>query len=157
MDYLRDLHTADRIAGVLPLVQDRLGCLSGLLESSMGLTAPQMALVEYLGVQGACTVVTLTRALRKAQSSISEMVDRLEERRFVMRKEARDRRKTLVSLAPAGRRWIQERRDLHRRALLQILESLDTPERESLLFHLGGLLSITDQLSLKSRVSRSLQ
>jgi len=148
MESYRDAGTVEQIARFLPLVQERLTGLSVGIEGSIGLSGAQISLVEYLHRNGESSVATLTRALRRAQSSISELVDRLEEKGLVLRRAAQDRRKTLVCLTSAGRNWTLERKQLHRTALVQLLDGLEGPDQQALLYHLSQLLSLTDQVSL---------
>ncbi len=148
MESCRDAGTMEQIARCLPLVQERLAGLSMGIEAGIGLSGAQISLVEYLHRNGESSVAILTRALRRAQSSISELVDRLEERGLVQRRAAPDRRKTLISLSSVGRRWMLERKQLHRFALVQLLDGLDGDDQQALLYHLSQLLSLTDQVSL---------
>jgi DNA-binding MarR family transcriptional regulator len=148
MESFRDAGTMEQIARFLPLVQERLSGLSVGIETGIGLSGAQISLVEYLHRNGESSVAILTRALRRAQSSISELVDRLEEKGLVQRRGAQDRRKTLISLSSSGRRWMLERKQLHRSALVQLLDGLDGNDQQALLHHLSQLLSLTDQVSL---------
>ena len=155
MDVVRNTETIDRIAHFLPLVQNRLGSLSTQLEVQTGLTNVQVLYLEYLYNQGDCTISTLVTALRKAQSSISELTLRLEKKGLVSRCSHSDRRKSLVKLTPKGKRWIMTRQKQQRQALLMILEGLDSDSRQAMLHHLGKLLTLTDRVQIDQGLRKS--
>lgn len=146
MEFVLQTRTADRIARTLPLVSDRLGQLAIGLGDTMGLTRVQMQALEYVYRNGPSSITTLRRALRRAQSSISELTDRLEAKGFAVRARAPDRRKSLVKLTAAGQRWMRTRDRQQRDALLQLLSSMDRDAKQSLLHHLLELLTIMDRV-----------
>lgn len=152
MDVVRNAETVERIAQTLPLLQDRLGALSAGVESGTGITSTQLSLMEMLQRRGPSTIGNLTRSLRRAQSSISELTDRLEERGLVRRTTHSDRRKSLVALTAAGKRWMLERHMHQRQALGDMLSALDPESREALMAALGDVLTLTDRLAINRQL-----
>lgn len=147
MEFVRNAELADRIVGLLPLVSDRLQRLSEGLSERTGLSPVQLQLVEYVFRNGPTTIGILRRALRRAQSSISELTDRLEERGLVKRVAGADRRQTLVRLTREGKDWMLSRQRRQRAALQGALSGVDPTTRQSLREALTQILSVTDELN----------
>ncbi len=146
MNYIRSVDIADRIARILPVVSDRLQRLTEGLCDTSGLTSIQWQLLEYVHRNGESTIGTICRALRRAQSSISELTDRLEEKGLVQRLAGTDRRKSLVGLTATGKRAARDR-DLGRsNAVENALILLSPDAQETLLLHLMEVLSMTDRV-----------
>jgi len=146
MDLFQNAETADRLARMLPLVSDRLGRLTSGMGDTMGLTRVQLQLMEYVYRNGDSSISTLRRALRRAQSSVSELTDRLEQKGLVVRTAGVDRRKSLVSLTSRGARWMRTRDGQQRAALAQLFGSLEPDTKRQLLHHLLEVLSLTDRV-----------
>jgi len=146
MNYIRSVDVADRIARLLPMVSDRLLRLTEGLCDTSGLTSIQWQLLEYVHRNGESTIGTLCRALRRAQSSVSELTDRLEEKGLVQRMSAEDRRKSLVGLTPSGKRAARDRDQGRSTAVETALTLLSHDAQETLLLHLMEILSLTDRI-----------
>jgi DNA-binding MarR family transcriptional regulator len=141
MDFVKNAEITDRIARVLPLVVDRLQRLVHGLGESSGLTRIQLQLLEYLHRNDPSDIGTLKRGLGRAQSSISELVDRLEERGLVARVTCDDRRRSGVTLTASGRNCIRLRDGQQRDSLLQLFSNLDLEGKQALLHHLCEVLA----------------
>ena len=151
MDVVQQTQTVDRIARALPMVHGRLGLLCAGLEESRGLTQVQLQLLDFIFRNGPSTIKRLKEGLGRAQSSVSELVDRLCEKSLLERSRGKDRRKTLVQLSAAGRRWMLARQLHQRKALMLQLETLDSESRRRMLDHMGALLSLTERIRLEQR------
>ena len=151
MDYVANARLADRIAAVLPLAMDRLGRLNTGVENHCGLSTIQQQLLEYVYRNGPTSIGTLRQALRRAQSSVSELADRLEEKGLAVRSADKDRRKSRVKLTREGRAWVAERHRHQRQALVQVLQDLESDHAHDMLYHLQGILSLTDRMRLGVR------
>jgi DNA-binding MarR family transcriptional regulator len=90
-----------------------------------GVTQAECHVMAHLVEKGASTVAELHRALAHRRSTLTSVLDRLEDRGFVRRSAAReDRRTFLVELTPAGRKaavWVHGAlADLERPALARV-------------------------------------
>ena len=89
------------------------------MESRLGVRATEGHLLVYLGAYGPCPVGELVRVFGWKKSTLTSVLDRLEERGVLERSlNPRDRRSFLVELSPAGH-------DLARR----VYEPVDELER----------------------------
>ncbi len=146
MNVIRSREIADRTARLLPLAIDRLQRMQVQLGGEIGLSGIQLQVIEYIHRNGACSIATLTRALRRAQSSISELVERLQQKGLVGRRSASDRRKSLVALTSRGRRFMLDCDTVQREALSAGFAPLSPEHRERFLANLQDILQITDRI-----------
>jgi len=146
MDYIRTTQVTDRLARVLPLVSDRLDRLADGFGESLGLTRVQLQLMEYIYRNGPSCISTLRRALRRAQSSISELTDRLAQKGLVARTSEGDRRKSVVCLTANGKWWMRSRDSRQRDAVAGLVSGLDSERTEDLLAHLVSILDLTEEI-----------
>lgn len=146
MNVIRSREIADRTARLLPIAIDRLQRMQVQLGGEIGLSGIQLQVLEYIHRHGACSIATLTRALRRAQSSVSELVERLQQKGLVGRRSATDRRKSLVALTSRGRRFMLDCDTVQREALATGFAPLSPEHRERFLANLQELLQITDRI-----------
>jgi len=147
MEFARDVLLTDRIAGLIPRVSDRLIRLSDGIGDGAGLSRVQLQMLDYIYHCGDCTIGALTRAMRRAQSSVSELTDRLEERGLVRRHAPDDRRKTVVRLTTEGKNWVRDKEQRQRDSLQALLHALETDSKEALRDALLSILQTTDRLA----------
>lgn len=105
------------------------------------LTPESLAVLQHFHLAGPLTITEAARHLDRAQSVLSEMIERLESKALLCRlRDERDRRRVLVWLTPLGKRTLEEEQqvlspervqaalarmpDDHRAALLQFLSEL---------------------------------
>lgn len=146
MNSIRSREIADRTARLLPIAIDRLQRMQVQLGGEIGLSGIQLQVLEYIHRNGASSIATLTRALRRAQSSVSELVERLQQKGLVGRRATSDRRKSLVALTSRGRRFMLDCDEVQREALATGFAPLTQEHRERFLANLQELLQITDRL-----------
>ena len=97
------------------------------------LTFNQYQVLTVIGALGSCSVNELAEKLRLAQSTTSQLVDRLVRGGFVNRDTSpEDRRRIVVTLSKTGTRMMERRRESLLRAYEGILSSLDEKDQEML-------------------------
>jgi len=86
-------------------------------EATLGLTSAQLFVLREIDKAGTLTVSDLAKRTATAQSSVSEVLTRLEARRLVTRtRSAADRRRAEITLSEAGRALlIREREPIQER------------------------------------------
>jgi DNA-binding MarR family transcriptional regulator len=99
------------------------------------LTSESIAALQHLVETGPLTVAEAARHLKRSQSAMSEMLDRLERRNLVARiADERDRRRTLVWLTDEGQDALDEaQRVLSEGRLREAFDGLDQTDRVRLI------------------------
>ncbi len=107
-----------------------------------GLTPESWAVLEHLRLAGPLTVTEAARHMDRAQSVMSEIVDRLEQKRLLQRlRDERDRRRVLIWLTPTGQdRLTQEAQILDEDRVARALARMPEAERSRLLSAIERLL-----------------
>jgi DNA-binding MarR family transcriptional regulator len=110
-------------------------------------TPEAMAVLLHLEGSGPLTVTEAARHMRRSQSTMSALVDRLERRSLVERMpDERDRRRVLVWLTPAGQDVLAEERRVLDRALLdQAVARMAAGERAKLIHGMRALVAAATQ------------
>src|SRR5271165_4699658 len=101
--------------------------------AAFGLGISDFAVLEVLLHKGPLPVNTIGRQVMLTSGSISTAIDRLEEKRFVLRQACPDdRRVTYVTLTTAGRTLIRRIFKVHANRLEVLFEPLSSAERSTL-------------------------
>lgn len=115
------------------------------------LTLTQIKTIAFLYHHGEATITELSTGLAVGLPSVSEMIDRLEDRGFVSRSvDKRDRRRVVVSLTPESEAVARRIHDLRREQVRTALERLAPEERSSFLASLRVLADVLRELSTAS-------
>ena len=107
-----------------------------------GLTPESWAVLEHFRLAGPLTVTEAGRHMDRAQSVMSEIIDRLEKKGLLQRlRDERDRRRVLVWLTPEGhQRLLLEAQVLDETLVARALSRLSETERAQLLSSIERLL-----------------
>jgi DNA-binding MarR family transcriptional regulator len=107
-----------------------------------GLTPESWAVLEHFRLAGPLTVTEAGRHMNRAQSVMSEIVDRLEKKGLLRRlRDERDRRRVLVWLTPEGQnRLARDAQVLDEDRLARALARMPLAERSRLLASIERLL-----------------
>ncbi len=105
----------------------------------------QYRVLMALAHRGPITVKTLKQVLGNAQSSVSEMILRLEEQGLVARKkDQHDRRQTILTLTPRARRMLELRKQRMNEVYLRLLQNKSPEEVKELIQILRRLKELFD-------------
>ena len=108
-----------------------------------GLTLTQIKTIGFLYHHGEATITELSAGLAVGLPSVSEMIDRLEDRGFVSRSAGeRDRRRVVVSLTEEWDAVARRIHDLRREQVRMALERLAPAERSGFLASLRVLADV---------------
>ena len=135
--------SVESLSQTLPALRRRLDELAASPESVLGLTQVQFQLLECLQRHGPLTNAALCQYLQRAQSSVSELTDRLVARGLLSRTADSDRRKRRLCLEQAGVDSVEQFRQMQRNSVTCLLNTLDDEARVALTHHLGELLRLT--------------
>jgi len=104
------------------------------------LTKQELMGLAVLREAAPCRMGDLAEALGVVQSAVTPLVDRLEERGFVLReRSADDRRVWLVKLTEAGMEVVHAEDAVYERVAEGMLAPLDTRERKTLITLMGKI------------------
>lgn len=94
-----------------------------------GITAPQAGLVYFLALAGPCSQSELARLVKLDRATVNAMVRKLEARGLIaLARDPEDRRRDVVSLAPAGRDLAPRLVEIDREMGQRYLELAGGPE-----------------------------
>lgn len=145
------------LAKWIPTVHARLHSIDPTLDSSStlsaGLSAMQFQVLEIVASSQPLTNGRLSELLGRAQSSVSELTERLEQRGLLCRSPGQDRRKAMLSLTTEGAQALEWARSQQKSSLASLLSALDAPSRNALMHHLSEFIRITDLPSGNSRAA----
>lgn len=115
------------------------------------LTEQTLAVLHHLAWAGPLTIGEMARHLERAQSVISEIVDRLEADGWLERmRDSRDRRRSLVWLTSAGQEVLRQAASvLSEERLERALRRMRPAERRKLLDGLRALVRAADESNSK--------
>jgi len=126
-----------------------LGVSSRTAERSVGITGAQLLVLQRLAESPADSLNDLAERTFTHQSTVSVVVDRLVERRFVKRTRSRDdARKILLSLTGAGRTAL---RKAPPPAQTQLVDALGRLPRRALHVVAEGLVATAHEMGLDER------
>jgi DNA-binding MarR family transcriptional regulator len=104
-------------------------------------TPAQIHSLMWLGYDGRLTMGALAKRVGATDKTITGIVDRLEQKKYVRRgRDESDRRVVTVELTPEGRESFEEIQALNLKKVGDLLSRLDETEREWLFRILGKLL-----------------
>ena len=115
--------------------------------------ADAMAVLQHLAISGPLTIGEAAKHFDRAQSVVSELVDRLSERALVDRiRDERDRRRVLVWLTPAALELLERDREVLSRELCEAaLQRMKPAVRRALLDGMRALVEAADQVAKQRR------
>jgi DNA-binding MarR family transcriptional regulator len=142
---------ADELGRLYPAIYLRLH--ARLPKPERRLPAQSVAVLQHLAMSGPLTVGEAARHFSRAQSVVSELVDRLVARGFVERmRDERDHRRVLVWLTPAGLDLIdRDRQVLSRELVLAAIERMKPAARRALLEGMRALVAACDDVANQRR------
>lgn len=118
-------------------------------------SAEALAVMRHLMQTGPLTITEAARHFNRAQSAMSELIDRLQANGYVNRiKDNRDKRRTLIWVTEAGRALDERSQEVMDRALLQeSLDLLSEQERRQLMQLMQTLLTAANTTLTKRKQS----
>jgi len=116
-------------------------------------TPETVAVLTHLELSGPLTVTEAARHFKRAQSAMSELIDRLQAHGFVDRmRDARDRRRILVWITEAGHDSLRRSRQvLDVNLLAQSIERMRPRDRRCLLDGLRALVTAAEAPTKRSK------
>lgn len=139
---------AYQILRTLRRILRRISQHSREIARESGLSVPQMLCmkaVDDLQAEPEITVAMIADAVQLTPATVSRILDRLEQRGFVIReRRSKDRRRVCVTLSESGRNQLDDLPQPLNEAFLQRIQGLNPGERETLLSALTRVVELLD-------------
>lgn len=138
--------TAARIAEATRLLDVATSSLLVAVSRRVGVSAPEMLALELLGRDGELGPSELAARLQMTTGAVTALVDRLEERGFVVReRHPSDRRRVILRRTPAAAAAIEEQYSALEADISAMGERLDEGAREAVSAFVDGLVTVVER------------
>ena len=115
------------------------------LERQVGLTVPQILIMQTVDVTDSLPVSEIARRVSLSQATVTSILDRLEKKDFVRRdRNQTDRRIVSISLTPSGKSQIDNAPDLLQEDFINRFEQLEPWEQKMLTSALERIAAMMD-------------
>ena len=115
------------------------------LNKTVGLTAPQLLLLQTVKRHGEITIGDIARQMTLSQATVTTIVDRLEARALLVRqKSTTDKRRVYASLTPEGEQILEDAPTALHTQLIDKFQSLENWEQSMILASLQRLANMMD-------------
>ncbi|MFY9941006.1 MAG: MarR family transcriptional regulator [Desulfobacterales bacterium] len=121
------------------------------LVKRVGLTGPQLIILQEIARCGEVTAGEIARAVSVSQATVTGILDRMESRGLLVRQRSEsDKRRIMVSITPAGRQTLEDAPPLMQEAFVERFSSLQEWEQTMILSALQRLVSIMDARAIQA-------
>lgn len=115
------------------------------LEKTVGLTAPQLLLLQILRQRGEMSIGELSREMNLSQATVTTVMDRLEDRGLTRRSRGdTDKRKVFAALTPAGDKLLVNAPPLLQQNFIRQFQDLQEWEQAMILSSLQRVAHMMD-------------
>jgi len=121
------------------------------LVKRVGLTGPQLVILQEITRSGEVTAGEIARAVSLSQATVTGILERMEKRGLLARQRSdRDKRRIMVRITESGRQIIEEAPPLMQEAFVEKFSSLQDWEQTMILSALQRLVSIMDATTIQA-------
>src|SRR5690554_1255767 len=115
------------------------------LNKTVGLTAPQLLLLQTVKRHGEITIGDIARQMTLSQATVTTIVDRLEARALLVRqKSTTDKRRVYANLTASGEQILEDAPTALHTQLIDKFQSLENWEQSMILASLQRLANLMD-------------
>ena len=141
---LNDTITNNVLISIRKIIQS-IALNSKSLVKRVGLTGPQLTVLQEVTYAGEVSVGDIARAISLSQGTVTGILQRLEKKDLLTRRRSdTDRRRVLVQLTVAGRDLLEKAPPLMQEAFVERFSNLPDWEQTLILSALQRLVSIMD-------------
>lgn len=121
------------------------------LVKRVGLTGPQLVILQEIARCGEVTAGDIARAVSVSQATVTGILDRMEKRGLLARQRSdSDKRRIMVNITGAGRQLLAEAPPLMQEAFVERFSNLQEWEQTMILSALQHLVSIMDAKAIQA-------
>jgi DNA-binding MarR family transcriptional regulator len=137
--------TSNQILVALRRITRAIDLRSKKLEKLVGLTVPQLLVLQVLRDTGEQSVSELARGVSLSQSTVTSILMRLQTKGLVAKeKRDEDRRKVLITLTDLGRERLEDSPELLQKEFINRFQNLESWEQKMLVSAVERIASIMD-------------
>ena len=136
---------SDNVMIALRKIIQAIDMNSKKLVKRVGLTGPQLVILQEISNQGEVTAGEIARAVSLSQATVTGILERMEKRGLLARQRSdRDKRRIMVSITATGEQVLKDAPPLMQEAFVERFTSLQDWEQTMILSALQRLVSIMD-------------
>lgn len=146
---LPDRSVSDSVLIALRKIIQAIEMNSKKLVKRVGLTGPQLVILQEIARCGEVTAGEIARAVSLSQATVTGILERMEKRGLLARQRSEsDKRRIMVRITATGRQLLEEAPPLMQEAFVERFSSLQEWEQTMILSALQRLVSIMDAKTL---------
>jgi len=121
------------------------------LVKRVGLTGPQLVILQEVTRSGEVTAGEIARAVSLSQATVTGILERMEKRGLLARQRSdRDKRRIMVRITESGRQILEDAPPLMQEAFVEKFSSLQEWEQTMILSALQRLVGIMDASTIQA-------
>jgi DNA-binding MarR family transcriptional regulator len=143
--------TSDRVMIALRKIIQALELNSRQLVKRVGLTGPQLVILQEIAHLGEVNVGEIAQAVSLRQATVTGILERMEKRGLLTRRRSRhDKRRVMVGITDHGRTLLQQAPPLMQETFVERFYGLQEWEQNMILVSLQRLVSIMDAQTIQA-------
>ena len=121
------------------------------LVKRVGLTGPQLVILQEISSLGEVTAGEIARAVSLSQATVTGVLDRMEKRGLLARQRCdHDKRRIMVRITESGKQVLKDAPPLMQEAFVERFSSLQEWEQSMILSSIQRLVSIMDAKAIQA-------
>ncbi len=143
--------TSDSVMIALRKIIQAIDMNSKKLVKQVGLTGPQLVILQEISSLGEVTAGEIARAVSLSQATLTGILERMEKRGLLSRRRSKhDKRRVMVSITESGMKILDEAPPLMQEEFVDGFSSLQEWEQNMILSSLQRLVSIMDAKAIQA-------
>jgi DNA-binding MarR family transcriptional regulator len=121
------------------------------LVKRVGLTGPQLVILQEIAHLGEVNVGEIAQAVSLRQATVTGILERMEKRELILRRRSEhDKRRVMVSITASGKALLKEAPPLMQETFVERFYGLQEWEQNMILVSLQRLVSIMDAQTIRA-------
>ena len=141
---------SDNVMIALRKIIQAIDMNSKKLVKRVGLTGPQLVILQEISSFGEVTAGEIARAVSLSQATVTGILERMEKRGLLVRQRSdHDKRRIMVRITESGKQVLKDAPPLMQEAFVERFSSLQEWEQSMILSSLQRLVSIMDAKAIQ--------
>ena len=142
---------SDNVMIALRKIIQAIDINSKKLVKRVGLTGPQLVILQEISSLGEVTAGEIARAVSLSQATVTGVLDRMENRGLLARQRCdHDKRRIMVRITESGKQVLKDAPPLMQEAFVERFSSLQEWEQSMILSSIQRLVSIMDAKAIQA-------